>query len=1188
MSTPSRYIRQRARFGTVSGASGLKNVWQACLLVTALPALLGLVACRSTSQRQVRPSAPLDVAEGASARSGDSDATPTARFAQGYAKRPLSFEENRGQAADPVRFLARGSGYAFLLTPTEAVLNLWKPATREARGASLGNDGPGEQREPTISAVVRQKLVGAAPAPRVEGLDRLPGVNSYFIGNDPSRWQTRIPTYARVRYRDVYPGIDLVYHGNQQQLEYDFVVAPGVDPGSVRLAFDGVEGVRVDPEGDLVLRTGAGELRQHKPVAYQEASGTRQPVVARYVLDGEGRVGFEVARYDATRPLVIDPTLSFATFLGGSLGDVANKTVVKGGSLYVGSSSLSCDFPIIEQGPGPFPVVFCFREQFVCVTKLDATGSTAIYSDCLIPFGDIFTGDGSGDTSLGGLAVDDMGNAYIGGYTFSDFFPVTANAFQTDHGGCVPRLIQGIFDICQRPRGFVTKLNPSGTDLVYSTYLRGNELISDNEIRAIAVDAAGKAWVTGRSLHNFPVTPGGFQQAESSFLRTDATVTLLDETGSALAYSTYLGGGDDDYGNGITVDAAGNAYVTGTTLSIDFPTVNAFQTTKSGSTFNAFVAKIDPTQTGADSLRYSTYLGGTGVDNNNFPIECNGGDVGYGIALDAGGHVYVTGCTDSVDFPITPDAFAQGFVVPGRTVGNVSHNPGYLAKLDTSAVGAASLLYSTYIPVIAYAVGVDPSARAYVTGRPPSGPQEEVPVTSDAFLTSGEGLLLQLDPAVPGARGLRYATFLSPFQQFDFVPLNVAVDILGNAYVSGRTGPGFPTTPGAFQPTFGGSFIDGFVMKVGDAMLMPRAGAVSLQLGAVTVSFGGVTAGGPLTGIPVDPGAAGTLPARYVILDDLAFDLATTATVTPPITVCVTVPSVNDPALFATLRILHNEGGTLIDRTILAPDTPAPDFSSKTLCANVPSLSPFVVTQLSNQPPVARCKNITVSAGSSTCTATITARDVDNGSSDPDGDPIAFAVDSTGPFGLGSHPVTLTVTDSFRATDSCTATVTVVDTTAPVVTCAVATPVLWQPFPPDHNLVNVGLQSTATDACAGPRAVTVGVFGNEDDQTPTERTKTVFSPDAKNIAPGTLLVRDERIDTGKGRVYLIGAKAVDPAGNTGVACCSAGVPHDTTTKSITTVQQLAQAAQSFCAAHLGVPPAGYFVIGDGPVIGPKQ
>jgi hypothetical protein len=616
-----------------------------------------------------------------------------ANLVNSYGRLPLSFEANRGQTDPQVKFVARGQGYTLFLTRrAETVLvlrkpapqrDLLKPAALVSVPATLNPDAAGPP------AIVRMKLVGANAKPRAEALDELPGKANYFIGNDPKKWRTNVPLYAKVRYRDVYPGVDLMYYGNQRQLEHDFIVAPGADPRSITLNLAGAEKLSLDPQGALVLVVKDGELRLDKPHIYQDVDGARREISGGYVLKNAHRVGFQVAAYDASRPLVIDPTLFYSTYLGGSSNEHGLGIAVDAaGNACVTGYTLSTNFPttsgaIQSANQGGYDAF---------VTKLNPAGSAPlVYSTYL--------GGGSDEQGLG-IAVDAAGNAYVTGYTQSTNFPTTSGAFQTAN--------QGLVD------AFVTKLNPTGTaPLVYSTYLGGND---QEQGDGIAVDATGNAYVTGYTQStNFPTTPGAFQTANQGGY--DAFVTKLNPTGSApLVYSTYLGGSDLDQGRGIAVDAAGNAYVAGYTQSTNFPTTSgAFQPAPAGGLTDAFVTKLNPT--GSAPLVYSTYLGGSS------------GDAGFGIAVDSIGNAYVTGFTHSTNFPTTAGAIQS------------ANQGGYDAFVTAlNPLGTAPLIYSTYLggssDEIGHGIAVD-AGNAYVTGDTES---TNFPTTPGAFQTANGGL----------------------------------------------------------------------------------------------------------------------------------------------------------------------------------------------------------------------------------------------------------------------------------------------------------------------------------------------------------------------------------------------------------------------------------------------------------------
>jgi hypothetical protein len=706
-------------------------------------------------------------------------AATDARVSENYGKLPLHFEANRGQTDKDVRFLSRGTGYSLYLTSGEAVLVLTKP-NPDAKHDVRGTQARPDPKAPVKSVALRMSLVGAARQPLVSGLDELPGKANYFIGKDAAKWHTNVPTYAKVHYREIYPGIDLVYYGNQRQLEYDFVVAPGADPKKIALRFQGADKLEIDAEGDLVLHTAGGNIRQHKPIVYQEIDGTRQEIAGSYVRKGANRVGFHVATYDRSRPLIIDPlVLSYSTYLGGSFNDsVTSIAVDSAGNAYVTGIAQSTDFPTT---PGSFQPTSGGTSTFVTstfVTKLNPAGSALVYSTYL-----------SNDFFSAGIAIDADGNAYITGSASADF-PTTQGAFQPNFGGGTD--------------AFLAKLNPAGSALVYSTYLGGTQFDGGSKI---AVDAAGNAYVTGmtRSI-DFP-TANAFQPSYAgSSSSSDAFVAKVNPTGTVLVYSTYLGGAAFDEGTGIAVDMGGNAYVTGSTSSADFPTTaGAFQPAFGG-TRDTFVAKLTP----AGSLVYSTYLGGSA------------GEYGNAVAVDDEGNVYVAGSTQSRNFPTTAGAFQRAFSDGFDPICICVAADAFVTKLDPTG---SNLVYSTYLggnaTDRAFGIAVDSARDVYVTGAAASA---NFPTTVGAFQPSYRGgsfdaFVTKLDRT---GSALVYSSYLGG--SFQDAGLGIAVDAARNVYVAGGTGfehpnsNDFPTTPGAFQRTPGGRLtrFNAFVAKFTD------------------------------------------------------------------------------------------------------------------------------------------------------------------------------------------------------------------------------------------------------------------------------------------------------------------------------------------------------------------------------------
>ena len=433
----------------------------------------------------------------------------------------MSFEANQGQTDASVKFLSRGSGYTLFLTASEAVLSL-------ANSASVSGDTPASDSTPQVS-VLRTQLVGANPSPDVVGLDPLPGQSNYFVGNDPSQWHTDVPNYSRVQYQNVYPGVDLTYHGQGRQLEYDFTVAPHADPSVIQLQFTGADSSEIDAQGNLVLHVGGSDVIEHAPVMYQEAGGVRQAVAGGYVALGDGQYGFTVGSYDSSRPLIIDPILAYSTYLGGTGSDFGRGIALdSSGNVYITGITRSFDFPtksaFQSSSPGGTSNAF--------VTKLNPQMTTILYSTYIGGVASDAQFNRSTDQGFK-IAVDGTGNAYVVGNTNSTDFPTTPGAFQTHSGG------GGRYD------GFVTKLSASGSELVYSTYLGGeNEDVVEN----LAVDANGIATLVGNTGSvDFPTTPGAYQRSFAGGFR-DVFVTRLNAAGTGLIYSTYLGTAGDDEG----------------------------------------------------------------------------------------------------------------------------------------------------------------------------------------------------------------------------------------------------------------------------------------------------------------------------------------------------------------------------------------------------------------------------------------------------------------------------------------------------------------------------------------------------------------------------------------------------------------------------------------------------------------
>jgi hypothetical protein len=675
------------------------------------------------------------------------------QLVKAYGKLPLRFEANQGQTDQRVSFLARGSGYALFLTGDEAVLSLERPVQKRGRKSLAATD-----------AALRIRLVGTNATAKPTGLNELQGRSNYFIANDPKEWRTSVPNYARVQYRNVYPGVDLVYYGNQQHLEYDFILAPRADPKMIDLDLQGADQLEINAQGDLIVHMHGGEIRFQPPQLYQEVYERKQAVSGRYVLRGKGRVGFDTGRYDPTKPLIIDPVLAYSTYLGGFTQGLAI-AVDRSGSAYVTGIAGSTDFPttpgafqtkLAGSGPSAWGDVF--------VTKFSADGSALVYSTYL---------GGSNDDRARSIALDSSGNAYVTGQTNSIDFPTVA-PFQSScvHHGT---------GTCGS--AFVSKLNADGSKLLYSTYLGGNGASAS---AGIAVDSGGNAYVAGSTTAaDFPTTPGAFQQQCISCAATgtfNAFITKFNAQGTALIYSTFLDGSNkSDYSDagGIALDASGNAYVAGSTSSTDFPTTpGAFQTTYAGGQGDGYVTKLNAS---GSALLYSTYLGGSLGDS---PVS---------IAVDSSGNSYVTGATFSTDFPTTPGAVETSFDFNNLGVDFLVDT--FVTKLNPSGTG---LVYSTFLGVgQGAAIAVDAAGRAYIAGAAGSIPVVN-PIQADN--AGGEDAFVSELNAAGSA--LTFSTYLGGSNNDWAAGIALAGD---DIYITGAASQGgFPITAGAFQTSFVG------------------------------------------------------------------------------------------------------------------------------------------------------------------------------------------------------------------------------------------------------------------------------------------------------------------------------------------------------------------------------------------------
>ena len=760
--------RNTHQFGRNSVVSRIPRRSLRLPLVFLLPALLAFFAA-------------VDAAKGQGSAAGNPvrRAEPTA--ADRYGRLPLSFEANLGQSDPQVRFLARGEGYSLFFTGSGAALSL-----------------PNRHS-------IRMQLTHSSATARVSGEDQLSGIANYFLGNDPANWHRNIPTYSRVKYSSVYPGIDLAYYGAQEQggqnqLEYDFLVAPGANPGDIRFRLTGADRLRVNGDGDLLVSAGDREISFRKPLIYQETDGQREPVHGGFALLHGDTVGFRLGSYDHGKPLVIDPVLVYSTYIGDTGGASSNAIAVDAeGYAYIAGIAESTDFPVTT-GAYQTKLKGGSGNAFVC--KMNQAGTALVY--CTFLGGSNDQESGVYPDTASAVAIDAQGDAYVAGETTSTDFPTTASVVQPTNTN-------------ESPNGgssFVSKLSPTGNALVYSTYL--NSAI----IAGLAIDSSGNAYVTGDCWNSLAVTAGAFQTKfpipNSTNLYTTPFVTKLNSTASALVYSTFLGGTTEDSSYGIAVDASGDAFVVGSAFSTDFPvTAGAFQKTNHAKTKqyfiagNGFLAKLNPAGSG---LVYSTYFGGSVADT------------GTSVAIDSAGDAFVTGSTSSTDFPVTTGVFQPVYsttVKPPFTdcttvvAGGVDS---FVTKFNPTG---SALLYSTFLagtgvwresgPVgsvfcscdgdYGLAIAIDGTGNAYVTGTATS---KDFPVTAQAYQTTNRAPSGTVNVFVSKLNdvgtSLLYSTYLGGTSASGDAPGGLAVDAADNIYVTGDAeSTNFPVTAGAFQ-----------------------------------------------------------------------------------------------------------------------------------------------------------------------------------------------------------------------------------------------------------------------------------------------------------------------------------------------------------------------------------------------------
>jgi hypothetical protein len=658
---------------------------------------------------------------------------------------PLVFEHYENQRSGEVQFVSRAPGYTVFIEPRQVTMAFRRP--------SFSNQG--------ARPFVRMGLLQSNPSSAALAEEPQLAKANYFIGNDPTRWRTNVSLFGKVRFPSVYKNVDLVYYGNDHQLEYDFVIRPGGEPQSIRFSVTGANLARIEQSGDLVLQAGEARAILHRPLAYQIINAQRREVAASFLALGGSRFGIRVASYDRKSPLIIDPVLAYSTYLGGSDDEgILGIGFDEDGNIYVAGETSSLDFPqkgAVQNHLGGNYDAF--------VSKFDAQGAHLIYSTYL--------GGTKYDHAIG-IQVDKHGGVYLAGITRSPDFPVK-NALQAALAGTA--------------NGFASKLGPSGSELVFSTYLGGHGF---DEISALAIDHDNALYVAGTTNSvDFPVTSNAFQKqcdggAHTGFCIRDAFVAKLDADGRKLIYSTHLGGAGYDAAAGLAVNERGEAYIAGETGSTDFPTRNAYQSSLSGPS-DAFITRLNAAGSGLVS---STFLGGTGFDSAT------------DIALDGRGNIYVTGITGSADFPI-----ARAF----QSTNKGGPTDGFVTKLTPRA---SQLIYSTYYGGSGFdypfRIAVNRRGEAALIGFTSS---TDFPTYRALNSTYGGGLtdafvvLLDRSGEQP-----RFSTYLGGTG--DEYGYSITIGCRHSVWVGGSTSSkDFPLAQ-AFQPAYAGGPFDAFLSRI--------------------------------------------------------------------------------------------------------------------------------------------------------------------------------------------------------------------------------------------------------------------------------------------------------------------------------------------------------------------------------------
>jgi hypothetical protein len=786
-------------------------------------------------------------------------------FTSAYGNLPLAFEANEGQTAPPVHYIARGQGYQLFLTNQEAVLTLRHPAvpaTKATKGASLlaarANRKPASVAK---TSILRMHFDGANPAAEIVGAKPLPGKTNYFVGNDPKKWHTDVPSFEAVRYQGIYPGVDLLFYGHQQRLEYDFIVAPGADPQAIALSISGARKLGINSQGDVLMSVADGKVALQKPVVYQEVNGQRREIAGNYTIASDHQIRFAVAAYDRTQPLTIDPVLNYSTYIGGEFFDEALGIALDAaGDAYIAGVTQSTAFPQMNPVTATPPGDDSSSESTAFVSELNPTGTALVYSTYLGGSGNGTFGDGAT-----AIAVDTASppNIYVTGFTGSPDFPTSTTVVPYQGPAPAPNPIPA--STATNGSAFLTKLAPSASgsaQLAYSSYLGGDTY---DEGFGIAVDATGKAYIAGATAStNFP-QQGTAITAGLTSPNTNAFLTKIDTTVSgtpSLLYSTYLGGSGagsnfldfGDVANGVTIDSTSDAYLVGGTTSTDFPTAGAAipgsLACGANTMSSAFISVINTT---AQTLTYSHCLSGSNYD------LAFGVNLGTGVPVVATGIVYLTGTTGSANFPLTANTIPPA--------GAVTQGVAFVSLLNTAT---GTLQYSTFLGGTAsdtgYSIASDSAGLAYVTGQTGS---PDFPITQGALIEKrnnplGAGFVSKISPSGNGLADLLYSSYFGGQTPNTFTTQDSGrgIAVSGtNAYITGQmTSTDMPVSSGAFQKSLGAAGATN--AYVADLPLTP-----TISVSPTSINFGTQLVGTP------------TSPAQIVTLTN---NTSSAITLTPP------------------------------------------------------------------------------------------------------------------------------------------------------------------------------------------------------------------------------------------------------------------------------------------------------------------